>query len=74
MFSRRAFLSIIGGSIVMPRLSFAQSTDQKVSLYANVGPDLTHYDVDVGGAELIKRETVTLPGAVCNTPGRKPAR
>jgi 6-phosphogluconolactonase len=64
MSSRRAFLSIIGGSIVMPRLSFAQSTDQKVSLFANVGPDLTHYDVDVGGAELIKRETVTLPGAV----------
>jgi 6-phosphogluconolactonase (cycloisomerase 2 family) len=64
MFSRRAFLSVIGGSIVMPRLSFAQSTDQKVSLFANVGPDLTHYDVDVGGAELIKRETVTLPGAV----------
>jgi 6-phosphogluconolactonase (cycloisomerase 2 family) len=64
MFSRRAFLSVIGGSIVMPRLSFAQSTDQKVALYANVGPDLTHYDVDVGGAELIKRETVTLPGAV----------
>jgi 6-phosphogluconolactonase len=64
MFSRRAFLSVIGGSIVMPRLSFAQSTDQKVALYANVGPELTHYDVDVGGAELIKRETVTLPGAV----------
>src|SRR5205809_4961158 len=64
MFSRRAFLSVIGGSIVMPRLSFAQSTDQKVALYANAGPELTHYDVDVSGAELIKRETVTLPGAV----------
>ena len=28
------------------------------------GADLTHYDVDVAGAELIKRETVTLPAAV----------
>src|SRR6266566_68366 len=64
MFSRRAFLSVIGGSIVMPRLSFAQSTDQKVALYANVGSELTHHDVDVAGAELIKRETVTLPAGV----------
>src|SRR4029077_19441571 len=28
------------------------------------GADLTHYDVDVAGAELIKRETVTLPAGV----------
>jgi 6-phosphogluconolactonase len=35
-----------------------------VVLYANVGADLTHYDVDVAGAELIKRETVTLPAGV----------
>src|SRR5258705_4991873 len=26
--------------------------------------DLTHYDVDVAGAELIKRATVTLPAGV----------
>src|SRR5262249_31848426 len=64
MFSRRIFLSLMGVSIVAPRLSFAQSTDQKVGLYANVGPDLTHYEVDVARAELIKRDTVTLPGAV----------
>ena len=42
MFSRRAFLSLIGGSIVMPNLSLAQTPGQKVVLYANVGPDLTH--------------------------------
>ena len=64
MFSRRTFLSGIGGSIVIPRLSFAQSAEQKIALYANVGPDLTHYDVDVAGAQLIKRETVTLPASV----------
>ena len=36
----------------------------KVVLYANVGADLTHYDVDVAGAALIKRATVTLPAGV----------
>ena len=37
---------------------------QKVALYANVGADLTHYDVDVAGAQLTKRATVTLPASV----------
>jgi 6-phosphogluconolactonase (cycloisomerase 2 family) len=64
MFSRRTFLSIVAGSVALPRLSFAQPASQKVALYANVGADLTHYDVDVAGAELIKRATVTLPAAV----------
>src|SRR5262249_40669022 len=63
-FSRRAFLSVIGGSIVMPNLSLAQTGGQKVVLYANVGPDLTHYDIDLAAAELIKRETVTLTGGI----------
>jgi 6-phosphogluconolactonase len=35
-----------------------------VALYANVGPDLTHYDVDVAGAALIRHGTVTLPAGV----------
>jgi len=47
-----------------PRWSVAQPASQKVALYANVGADLTHYDVDVAGAALIKRETVTLPAGV----------
>lgn len=36
----------------------------QLSLYANVGPDLTHYDVDVSGAALTRRGTVTLPANV----------
>src|SRR6185503_14773457 len=36
----------------------------KVALYANVGPQLTHYEVDVAGAALIRRGTVTLPAGV----------
>ena len=69
MFSRRTFLSLVAGSMAAPGLASAQPASQKVALYANVGADLTHYDVDVAGAELIKRETVTLPAA-CNMPGR----
>ena len=38
----------------------AQPASQKVALYANVGADLTHYDLDIAGAELIKRETITF--------------
>ena len=36
----------------------------KVALYANVGRELTHYDVDVEGATLTRKETVTLPAGV----------
>jgi 6-phosphogluconolactonase len=67
MFNRRTFLSLAAGGITAPRLASAQQASRKVALYANVGADLTHYDVDVASAELIKRETVTLParGAIC---------
>src|SRR4029450_10004876 len=64
MFSRRTFLALFAGSMVAPPWSVAQPASQKVALYANVGADLTHYDVDVAGAALIKRETVTLPAGV----------
>ena len=36
----------------------------KVSLYANVGAELTHYDVDVEAATLTRRDTVSLPANV----------
>ena len=35
-----------------------------VSLYASVGPELTHYAVDVDGATLTRHETVSLPANV----------
>src|ERR1700745_3974161 len=64
MLSRRTFLSLVAGSMAAPRLTSAEPVSQRVALYANVGGDLTHYDVDVAGAELIKKETVTLPAGV----------
>jgi 6-phosphogluconolactonase len=36
----------------------------RVSLYASVGPELTHYDLDVEGAALTRRGTVNLPANV----------
>ncbi len=44
--------------------AWAQPTAGKAVLYANVGADLTHYEVDVAGAALIKRATVTLQAGV----------
>jgi 6-phosphogluconolactonase len=35
-----------------------------LALYANVGPDLTHYDVDVAALTLTKKDTITLPDSV----------
>src|SRR5262252_10163716 len=64
MVSRRTFLSLVVGSMSAPRVAFAQQEARKVALYANVGADLTHYDVDVAGAALTKRSTVTLPASV----------
>jgi 6-phosphogluconolactonase len=37
---------------------------QNVALYASVGPELTHWDVDVDNATLTRCETVTLPANV----------
>src|SRR5258706_1474717 len=64
MFSRRAVLSMVAGGIAAPRMASEQPASGKVALYANVGADLTNYDVDAAGAALIKRATVTLPAGV----------
>ena len=61
---RRTFLSLVAGSVAVPRFAAAQQAPRKVALYANVGAELTHYDVDVAGAALIKHATVTLPAGV----------
>lgn len=64
MFSRRTFLSLVAGGLAAPRFASAQPALRTVALYASVGADLTHYDVDVAGAALIRRATVTLPASV----------
>ena len=42
----------------------AQASANRVALYAAIGPELTHYDVDVEGAALSRRGTITLPANV----------
>jgi 6-phosphogluconolactonase (cycloisomerase 2 family) len=64
MIDRRTFMSLIAGAAAAPNVAWAQPTAGKVALYANVGADLTNYNVDVAGAALIKRATVTLPAGV----------
>src|SRR5260370_14815847 len=39
-------------------------TTNRVALYASVGPELTHYEVDVAGGALSRRGTVLLPANV----------
>src|SRR5205807_4915494 len=39
-------------------------TTNRVALYASVGPELTHYEVDVAGGALTRRGTVLLPANV----------
>ena len=48
----------------MPQSTSGQTNPHKVALYASVGPELTHYDVDVDAAALAKRGTVPLPANV----------
>ena len=65
MVSRREFMSMAAATLAAPRLAAAQSpASGKVALYANVGADLTHYDVDVDGMALTPRESVKLPASV----------
>jgi 6-phosphogluconolactonase len=65
MASRRTFLSVIAGSLAAPGLAFAQpATARRAVLYANVGPELTRYEVDVENAALTRRESVRLPAGV----------
>src|SRR5258707_4248045 len=64
MIDRRTFMAMLATAAVAPRPSFAQGTPGKAALYSSVGPVLTHWDVDVEGAALAKRGSVTLPANV----------
>ena len=60
MVDRRTFTALLAGTIVAPRTSFGQSSmTAKNVFYASTGPELTLYSVDVDGAALVKRNTVS---------------
>jgi 6-phosphogluconolactonase len=48
----------------MSATAATQPASGKLALYANVGPELTHYDVDVDALTLTRRGTVTCPANV----------
>jgi 6-phosphogluconolactonase len=58
---RRGFLSLLASGVVAPHFRPLQGRPLKTALYASVGPELTHYDVDADGAALTRRSSVTLP-------------
>jgi 6-phosphogluconolactonase (cycloisomerase 2 family) len=64
MVSRRTVLTLAAGAMAATRPGFAEAAGPKVALYANVGANMTHYDVDVANAALTARETVVLPAGV----------
>lgn len=64
MIDGRTVLSAVAGRRTLSAASSAQTPSGRLALYANVGPDLTHYDVDVEALTLTRRGTVTLPANV----------
>jgi 6-phosphogluconolactonase len=62
MISRRTFTALLAGTAAAPQLAWSQ-TMKKAVFYGSVGPELTLYDIDVEGAALNKRSTVSTPGA-----------
>lgn len=68
MIKRRTFLSITTGGLAISTTSFGQHPGRGVSgrlvLYANVGANLYHYEVDIEAATLTKRGMIILPDSV----------
>ncbi len=72
---RLSLLSVAALSLLLPGIGQTQTSLEsksggkapgsgKVELYAAVGAELTQYDVDVDGAALVKRDSLTLPANV----------
>jgi 6-phosphogluconolactonase len=68
MINRRTVLTAIAASIAAPVASMAwparERVQRRTALYANVGRDLTHYEVDVEAFTLDRRDTITLADSV----------
>lgn len=58
---RIAVLFMAGLGLVSAAYAQAPAVPDKVALYASVGPELTHYELDAAAATLTKRLSVTLP-------------
>jgi len=66
MLSRRTLAAVLAGATA-PAAATAQpaaSGPRRVALYASLGEELVHYEVDVAAAALARRAAVTLPANV----------
>jgi 6-phosphogluconolactonase (cycloisomerase 2 family) len=54
----------MSASSALPKRAQGQQATGKVGLYANVGRELLHYEVDVDSAALSKRDSIELPANV----------
>lgn len=61
---RIAMSLMVGLGLVSAAYAQAPSVSDTLALYASVGPELTHYELDAVAATLTKRSSVTLPQAV----------
>jgi 6-phosphogluconolactonase len=68
MMDRRAFTTLLAGSVAAQNLSsglsWAQGAKGKNVFYASVGGELTLYGVDADGAALTKHSAVTIPANI----------
>lgn len=76
MLDRRTFTTLIGAAAIAPAASGASCAQARSAavFYSAVGPDLTLYEMNVDGATLTRRGTVTAPAAIQYAwphPGRK---
>lgn len=62
--SSRACRMMAALSLLAASIALAETKPERVALYASVGADFTQYDVDLAGAALTRRATVTLPANV----------
>jgi 6-phosphogluconolactonase len=61
---RRAFVTLLAGTLAAPRLARAESVSGKAFFYASVGPELALYRVDVEQASLARQSSAMLPAMV----------
>src|SRR5262245_37708566 len=64
MIDRRAFAGLMASTFAFASSAWAQTAERKTVFFASVGPVLTLYDIDVDGAALTARGSVTLPANV----------
>src|SRR6266550_884261 len=64
MINRRTFSALLAGMVAAPNRAWSQQVTATAVFYASTGPELSLFEVDVAGAALEKRGTVTLPANV----------